>query len=270
MRSLDDLELEHESGGIDDESYPRCTTTTPRAPRRCIRSAARRRRRRRPSRSPVRRDVARRTRADRRGVVVFAVVAGVVARVRRSAPACPARRRRATRGRAHRRQTNAPRRTLERQITALQDQVNAAPDDYELRLQARRCAYEENGDLRERAQAVRRRDHASTPTVPRATPTGAAALPRSAQVPSEERAGAARGAGAGRVRARRSRSTPTTPTPTTSARCSLRGTARLRPRAERPAALPARRPTGRGRRRRASCSPRSRPQLESTTSTTVP
>lgn len=139
LLSLDDLELEHASGAIDDESYQalhddytaraasviralrdgvdaRPTSTSPRARRRQVVVVA--------------------------AVLVFALVAGVAL-----AAALGARLPGGTS--SGNSQDQANRATLERlarRISTLEAQVNASRDDYDLRLQLSR-AYEENGDL---------------------------------------------------------------------------------------------------------------------------
>ena len=145
----------------------------------------------------------------------------------RSVPASRARPRRATRRR--RRTTTRPRSALGSAIKTLEAKVNASPTTTTCACSSR-ARTRQNGDLRQRAQAVRRRDHASTPTARGARERGPAALPRVGAGRRQGHAGAARGRGAAPGSTRRSRSDPTTPTRTTSARCSTLATDRLRPR----------------------------------------
>jgi cytochrome c-type biogenesis protein CcmH/NrfG len=143
MRSLDDLELEHESGGIDDESYAELhddytaraaavirtlrdgVDTTPPPP----------------PRSP--------TRTRRRVVLVSAVVVFAIAAGTSLAYALGARLPGQTasgNSQAAPSTTNAAGRALAQKITELQDKVNASPDDYQLRLDLA-DAYASNADL---------------------------------------------------------------------------------------------------------------------------
>ena len=131
MRSLDDLELEHESGGIDEESYAELHddyTARAAAVIRTLRDgvdvtpAP-------PARSP--------TRTRRRVVLVSAVVVFAIAAGTSLAYALGARLPGQTasgNSQAAPSTTNAAGRALAQKITDLQDKVNASPDDYQLRL----------------------------------------------------------------------------------------------------------------------------------------
>ena len=143
MRSLDDLELERESGGIDDESYAELHddyTARAAAVIRTLRDGVDVT----PTRRPAAPDRARRRALLVAGVVVFAVLAGVSLAYALGArlpgqtssgnsAAAPST-------------TNASAKALAAKITELENKVNAAKDDFDLRLQLAR-AYEENGDL---------------------------------------------------------------------------------------------------------------------------
>jgi cytochrome c-type biogenesis protein CcmH/NrfG len=143
MKSLDDLELERESGGIDDESYAELhddytaraaavirtlrdgvDVTPPKPPR--------------PPRQTSRRTIV------VVGVLVFAILAGTSL-----AYALGARLPGQTssgNSQAATSTTNAAGKALAKQITSLQKQVNASKDNYDLRLQLA-DAYASNADL---------------------------------------------------------------------------------------------------------------------------
>jgi TolA-binding protein len=168
MRSLDDLELEHGSGGIDDESYAELhddytaraaavirtlrdgvDVTAPPPPRSSSRT------RRRVALVAV--------------VLVFAIAAGTSL-----AYALGARLPGQTgsgNSQAAPSTTNAAGRALAQKIVDLQDKVNASRDDYDLRLELAR-AYEENDDLQ---NALKQSDEAITidPNRPEAHANGA-------------------------------------------------------------------------------------------------
>ena len=233
-----------------------CTTTTPRAAAAVIRTlrdgvdvtpAP-------PPRSP--------TRTRRRVVLVGAVVVFALAAGTSLAYALGARLPGQTasgNSQAAPSTTNAAGRALAQKITELQAKVNASPDDYQLRLDLA-CAYEENGDLAERAR--------SSPT-PRSTidangPEAHANAARLLYLVSEVSAPTRRRSSSWwsrrwRVQRRRSPSGPTTPTATTSApsctRESLRDYARAQVDLQ---SYLCGRPTARGPKLRARCSPRSR------------
>ncbi|HLM16385.1 MAG TPA: hypothetical protein VK549_01105 [Acidimicrobiia bacterium] len=153
MQSLDDLELEHDSGGIDEESYGELHddyTARAAAVIRTLRDGVDVT----PSTPP------RSTSQTRRRVVlvslvlVFAVAAGTSLAYALGArlpgqtssgnsAAAPST-------------TNAAQAALSTKIDDLQNKVNASPDDYRLRLELAR-AYEENGDL---ANALKQSDAA--------------------------------------------------------------------------------------------------------------
>ncbi len=257
MRSLDDLELEHESGGIDDESYAELHddyTARAAAVIRTLRDgvdvtpAP-------PPRSP--------TRTRRRvvlvsAVVVFAIAAGTSLAYALGArlPGQTASGNSAGGAVDHERGRSA----LAQKIDDLQDKVNASPDDYQLRLDLAR-AYEENGDLAERAQAVRRRDHDRRQPARGARERGAAALPRvRGQRRRQGDEAAAGGAGARRASPRRSRCGPDYADATTSAPCCTRSRCATTPRAQVDLQSYLRQGARRhvGRTLARSCSPRSR------------
>jgi cytochrome c-type biogenesis protein CcmH/NrfG len=155
MKSLDDLELEHESGGIDDESYAELHDDY------TARAAAVIRTLRDgvdvtpppPPRSPSR---TRRRVLLVSVVLVFAIVVGTSL-----AYALGARLPGETssgNSQAAPSTTNATQSALATKIDDLQTKVNASPDDYDLRLQLAR-AYEENGDLQ---NALKQSDAAIT------------------------------------------------------------------------------------------------------------
>ena len=248
MQSLDDLELEHESGGIDDESYAELHddyTARAAAVIRTLRDGI---------------DVTpapppRSRHGARRRVVLVERGAGVrgrgrdVARVRARRP--PARSDRVGQlggGTVHH----------ERDRPALASdrgppkQVNARPDDYDLRLQLARRVRGATADLADRDQAVGRRDHHRRERVPRRTRTPAG---RSTSCPSrssdKDDATATRSRRRSPGKTRRSGTVPSTPTRTTSARCCTRRAPAVRRITGRPAALHrARHPTVSGRQQR--------------------
>jgi tetratricopeptide (TPR) repeat protein len=155
MRSLDDLELERDSGGIDDESYAELHddyTARAAAVIRTLRDGVDVTSARAPT-SPHR---TRRRVLLFSGVAVFAVLAGVSLAYALGArlpgetssgnsAAAPST-------------TNATQKAVLARIKDLEAQVNAAPDDYDLRLELAR-AYEENSDL---ANAIKQSDDAIT------------------------------------------------------------------------------------------------------------
>jgi tetratricopeptide (TPR) repeat protein len=155
MKSLDDLELEHESGGIDDESYAELhddytaraaavirtlrdgVDVTPPAPPRSSR------------------------RARQRVVLVVLVLVFAIAAGTSLAYALGARLPGQTssgNSASAPSTTNAAQSALLKKIDDLQAKVNASPDDYDLRLDLAR-AYEENGDLQ---NALKQSDAAIT------------------------------------------------------------------------------------------------------------
>ena len=154
MQSLDDLELEHESGGIDEESYAELHddyTARAAAVIRTLRDgvdvtpAT-------PPRSTARR--ARRGWCSSSAVLVFAIAAGTSLAYALGArlPGQTA----SGNSAAAPSTTNAAQAALSKKIDDLQAKVNASPDDYDLRLELAR-AYEENGDL---ANALKQSDAA--------------------------------------------------------------------------------------------------------------
>jgi len=155
MQSLDDLELEHESGGIDEESYAELHddyTARAAAVIRTLRDGV---------------DVTappppRSSQRTRRRVVlvslvlVFAIAAGTSLAYALGArlPGQTSSGNSATAPST----TNAAQAALSKKIDDLQAKVNASPDDYDLRLELAR-AYEENGDL---SNALKQSDAAIT------------------------------------------------------------------------------------------------------------
>jgi cytochrome c-type biogenesis protein CcmH/NrfG len=139
LKSLDDLEAEHESGGIDDESYSQLHddyTARAAATIRTLRDGVDAR----PEPAPP---VPRRRRlAIVAAVVVFALVAGGSL-----AAALGARLPGQTSSGNSRPSSDATAERLGRAIRSLEAKVNASPDDYDARL-ALAHAYEANGDLR--------------------------------------------------------------------------------------------------------------------------
>ncbi len=155
MQSLDDLELEHESGGIDEESYAELHddyTARAAAVIRTLRDGV--------DVTPV--TPPRSTSQKRRRVVlVSAVLVFAIAAGTSLAYALGARLPGQTssgNSAAAPSTTNATQAALSKKIDGLQTKVNASPDDYDLRLQLAR-AYEENGDL---ANALKQSDAAIT------------------------------------------------------------------------------------------------------------
>ena len=139
LRSLDDLELEHESGGIDDESYAELHddyTARAAAAIRALRDGVDNRPEPAPP-VPVKRRV-----AIIAAVVVFAIVAGVALAAALGArlPGQTAS------GNSQTASTKITKKQLEARLTALEAKVNANPNDYQTRLDLAR-AYEQNNDL---------------------------------------------------------------------------------------------------------------------------
>jgi cytochrome c-type biogenesis protein CcmH/NrfG len=143
MQSLDDLELEHDSGGIDDESYAELHddyTARAAAVIRTLRDGVDVT----PERPPKPRHQARRRVVLMSAVLVFAIAAGTSL-----AYALGARLPGQTssgNSQAAPSTTNAAGRALAKKIVDLQKQVNANPNDYDLRLQLA-DAYASNADL---------------------------------------------------------------------------------------------------------------------------
>jgi cytochrome c-type biogenesis protein CcmH/NrfG len=154
MRSLDDLELEHGSGGIDDESYTQLHddyTARAAATIRSLRDGIDVT----PAASPT---SPRRTRtrvAVVAAIVVFATLVGVSLAYTLGAR-LPGQ---TSSGNSQATATtNASARALAARITTLQHQVNASPNDYQRRLDLS-LAYEENGDI---TNALKQSDAAIT------------------------------------------------------------------------------------------------------------
>ncbi|HEY3671019.1 MAG TPA: tetratricopeptide repeat protein [Acidimicrobiia bacterium] len=155
MQSLDDLELEHESGGIDDESYAELHDDYTARAAGVIRTL-------RdgvdvtappPPRSPQR--------TRRRVVLVSLVLVFAIGAGTSLAYALGARLPGQTssgNSQAAPSTTNATQAALSKKIDDLQAKVNASPDDYDVRLDLAR-AYEENGDLQ---NALKQSDAAIT------------------------------------------------------------------------------------------------------------
>ncbi len=155
MRSLDDLELERESGGIDDESYAELHddyTARAAAVIRTLRDGVDVT----PAPTPSPPGHTRRRALLIAGIAVFAVLAGVSLAYALGArlpgetssgnsAAAPST-------------TNASQKAVLGRIKDLETKVNASPDDFDLRLQLAR-AYEENSDL---ANAIKQSDAAIT------------------------------------------------------------------------------------------------------------
>jgi tetratricopeptide (TPR) repeat protein len=155
LKSLDDLELEHESGGIDEESYAELHddyTARAAAVIRTLRDGI--------DVTPTK-PARPRTQTRRRVVVVCAVLVFAIAAGTSLAYALGARLPGQTssgNSQAAPSTTNAAGKALAKKIGQLQAQVNASPNDYDLRLQLAR-AYEENGDLQ---NALKQSDAAIT------------------------------------------------------------------------------------------------------------
>jgi tetratricopeptide (TPR) repeat protein len=145
MKSLDDLELEKESGGIDDESYAALHddyTARLAAALRSLRDDVDVV----PKAKPVPRTRTRKRVVLISAVVVFAIVAGVSLAYAVGAR-LPGQTGSGNSGSSPKLSASekATLAKLKQQITSLQDQVNASPDDYNLRLQLS-LLYEQNGD----------------------------------------------------------------------------------------------------------------------------
>ena len=153
MQSLDDLELEHESGGIDDESYAELHDDyTARAAGviRTLRDGVD------VTAAPPPRS---KSQTRRRVVLISVVLVFAIAAGTSLAYALGARLPGQTssgNSAAAPSTTNAAQAALSTKIDGLQKKVNASPDDYDLRLELAR-AYEENGDL---ANAIKQSDAA--------------------------------------------------------------------------------------------------------------
>ncbi len=155
MRSLDDLELERESGGIDDESYAELHddyTARAAAVIRTLRDGVDVT----PASAPRSPDRSRRRALLIAGIALFAVLAGVSLAYALGArlPGQTA----SGNSTAAPSTTNASQKAVLARIKDLEAKVNATPDDYDLRLQLAR-AYEENSDL---ANAIKQSDDAIT------------------------------------------------------------------------------------------------------------
>ena len=255
MQSLDDLELEHESGGIDDESYAELHDDYTARAAGVIRTL-------RdgvdvtappPPRSPQR--------TRRRVLLVSVVLVFAIAVGTSLAYALGARLPGQTssgNSAAAPSTTNAAQAALSKKIDDLQAKVNAAPDDYDLRLAALARV---RGERRraERAEAVGRRDRDRREPSRRARELGAPPLSRvggHARPIGEEHADRA---GVGRVQPGHHRRARLRRQLLLPRRVVLAVVARPREGAGRPAELPgegAERDVGRAR--RASCSRRSR------------
>jgi tetratricopeptide (TPR) repeat protein len=146
MKSLDDLELEKESGGIDDESYAALHddyTARLAAALRSLRDDVDVV----PKEKPAPKGRTRKRVALVAAVVVFAIVAGVSLAYAVGAR-LPGQMGSGDSGSSSTELSASEKATLaklKKAITTLQDQVNASPDDYNLRLQLS-LLYEQNGD----------------------------------------------------------------------------------------------------------------------------
>jgi tetratricopeptide (TPR) repeat protein len=155
MQSLDDLDVEHETGGIDDESYAELHddyTARAAAVIRTLRDGVD------TTPAPAPRSP---HRTRRRLVLVSVVLLFAIAAGTSLAYALGARLPGQTasgNSQAAPSTTNAAGRALAAKIAGLEKQVNANPDDYDLRLQLAQ-AYEENGDLQ---HALKQSDEAIT------------------------------------------------------------------------------------------------------------
>jgi len=155
MRSLDDLELEHESGGIDDESYTQLHDDyTARAAGviRKLRDGV-------DALPPAPTRSSRRVRvrvATVAVITVFALLAGVSLAYALGAR-LPGQTASGNTGSATA-TTNPTLGALADKISALQAKVNASPDDYQLRIDLAHL-YEENGDI---SNALKQSDAAIT------------------------------------------------------------------------------------------------------------
>jgi tetratricopeptide (TPR) repeat protein len=138
LRSLDDLELEHQSGGIDDESYLELHddyTARAAAAIRALRDGVDNR----PEHAPP--VPAKRRVAIIAAVVVFAIVAGVALAAALGAR-LPGQ---TSSGNSQATSTKNATKALKARITALEAKANANPNDYQTRLDLAR-AYEQNND----------------------------------------------------------------------------------------------------------------------------
>jgi cytochrome c-type biogenesis protein CcmH/NrfG len=177
MQSLDDLELEHESGGIDDESYAELHddyTARAAAVIRTLRDGLDVT----PARAPRSR-----TQTRRRVVLVSVVLVFAVAVGTSLAYALGARLPGQTssgNSAAAPSTTNETGRALAERIGTLQKQVNASPDDYDLRLQLA-DAYASNADL---PTAIKQWDAAIT--IDASRPEAQALLGRALYLVSEQ------------------------------------------------------------------------------------
>jgi tetratricopeptide (TPR) repeat protein len=155
MQSLDDLELERESGGIDDESYTELHddyTARAAAVIRTLRDGVDAT----PPRPPRSRSQTKRRVVLVSAVLVFAIAAGTSLAYALGAR-LPGQTSSGNSAAAPTTTTPAQKALLEK-IQGLQAQVDAKPDDYDLRLQLAR-AFEENGDLQ---NALKQSDAAIT------------------------------------------------------------------------------------------------------------
>ncbi len=155
MQSLDDLDVEHETGGIDDDSYAELHddyTARAAAVIRTLRDGVD------VTPAPVPRSP---NQTRRRLVLVSVVLLFAIAAGTSLAYALGARLPGQTasgNSQAAPSTTNAAGRALAAKIAGLEKQVNTNPDDYDLRLQLAQ-AYEENGDLQ---NALKQSDAAIT------------------------------------------------------------------------------------------------------------
>ena len=178
MQSLDDLELEHESGGIDDESYAELHddyTARAAAVIRTLRDGVDLT----PPSPPKSRTRTRRQVLVVSVVLLFAIAAGLSLALALGAR-LPGETSSGNSQAAATSTTNAAGKALAKRITDLQKQVNAKPDDYDLRLQLA-DAYASNADL---PTAIKQWDAAIT--IDQARPEAQALIGRALYLVSEQ------------------------------------------------------------------------------------
>jgi cytochrome c-type biogenesis protein CcmH/NrfG len=153
LKSLDDLELEHDSGGIDDESYRELHddyTARAAAAIRSLRDGVDARPEPAPPVPPKRRI------AIVAAVVVFAIVAGVALASALGARLPGQTSSGNSQASGDSETAKAQQKLLKTRIAALEAKANANPNDYDTRLELAR-AYETNGDF---ANALKQSDEA--------------------------------------------------------------------------------------------------------------
>jgi cytochrome c-type biogenesis protein CcmH/NrfG len=178
MKSLDDLELEHDSGGIDDESYAELHddyTARAAAVIRTLRDGVDMT----PAPAPTSPRETRRRVLVVSVVLLFAIAAGLTLALALGAR-LPGETSSGNSQAAATSTTNAAGKELARRITRLQKQVNANPDDYDLRLQLA-DAYASNADL---PTAIKQWDAAIT--IDQSRPEAQALIGRALYLVSEQ------------------------------------------------------------------------------------